>query len=161
MLARPPEVDKDGKATLKIARRHGAPLVFEPLVWRLSGIAVLEEEGRKRRKKEEEEHDPMNDVDVSDSESPSKRIKADGVNRVRYYKNACKKSIVEIEFPEHTPEVAKDGKDVRKIRLYIEDRLKVWLHIDDVPWGVKWMYMQYVVKGDPLAATDSSDPSSP
>ena len=106
--------------------------------------------------KEQEEHDPMDDVDVSDSESPSKKVKSDGGSRMRYHRNDYKKSIVEIEIPEHPPEVAKDGQDVRTIRLYIEDRKKVWLHIDDLSWAIKWMYVQIELKGVPLVAPDSA-----
>ena len=94
---------------------------------------------------EEEGHDH-----TDDTESPRKRIK-DGSGRERG-RGAAWRSIVEIDLPEHHPEVAEDADEVRMIRLFIANRRQVWLHIDDVPWGMKWMYVQFAA-----AASDSSD----
>ena len=101
------------------------------------------------------ERDPMDDVDVSEDESPSKRVKQHDGKRLRYTKTLYKKSIVEVPFPERPPEVAKDVGDVQTIKLYIEDRKKIWLHIDHVPWAVRWMYIQGQLK------SVQADPSSP
>ena len=108
-----------------------------------------------------DERDPMDDVDVSDDESPSKRSKQHDGKRLRYTKVVYKNSIVEVPFPERPPEVAKDVGDVQTIKLYIEDRKKIWLHIDHVPWALRWMYIQIQLKGVPLVDADSAGPSSP
>ena len=110
---------------------------------------------------DEEEHDPMADLEVSDDESPSKRFKQHDGKRTRYSHTAYKRSILQVKLPESPPEVAAAGGGDREIRLYILDRKQLWLHIDDVPWAVKWMYIQVQLKGVPLVDDDSSGPSTP
>ena len=107
-----------------------------------------------------EDYDPMMEVE-QDSEgnaaSPAK-IKSQGKKRMRYYSNSARDSIATFEVPARCPEEDVDCTEVRKIKLYVVDRKVVWLHIDDVAWAVRFLYVQNLLKGVPLVPDDSAGP---
>ena len=110
----------------------------------------------------DDDYDPMNEVD-SEETSAAKygQTRGRGDNkRARYHKNHAKHKLLDIDFPRHPPELVKDGKDKRSVRIYIIDRKQVWLQIDDVPWAMKYLYVQNMLKGVPLVAPDSEGPSA-
>ena len=49
----------------------------------------------------------------------------------------------------------------RTIQLYVVDRKQVWLDIDDVEWALRFLYMQYVLKGVPVVSPDDAGPEAP
>ena len=61
--------------------------------------------------------------------------------------------------PVRSPEEDPDCTEVRQIRLYVVDRKVVWLHIDDVEWAVRYLYVQNLLKGVPLVLDDSAGPN--
>ena len=62
--------------------------------------------------------------------------------------------------PARCPEVAPNYTEVRKIRLYIEDRVQVWLDLADVEWAVRFLYVHNLLKGVLLIPEDSTGPAS-
>ena len=62
--------------------------------------------------------------------------------------------------PARCPEDAPNCTEVRNIRLYIEDRVQVWLDLTDVEWAVRFLYVQNLLKGVPLIPEDSTGPAS-
>ena len=109
----------------------------------------------------DDDYDPMNEVDCEENAADKAgKTRGRGEKRARYYKNHAKHKLLDIDFPRHPPELVKDGKDKRSVRIYIIDRKQVWLQIDDVPWAMKYLYVQNLLKGVPLVAPDSEGPSA-
>ena len=104
-----------------------------------------------------EDYDTMMEVDEDEDDSPSK-IKVQGPKRMRYHMNLAKTSIVTLDVLARSPEEDPDCTEVRQIRLYVVDRKMVWLHIDDVDWAVRYLYVQNLLKGVPLVLDDSPGP---
>ena len=111
------------------------------------------------------EHDPMNDIQCDKTDSICDQsgiaIRGRGAKRCRFYKNVAKKKLVSLDLPTVPPEVIKDSRDKRTIQLWIVDRRQVWLRISDVPWAVKYLFIQALLKGVPLIPPDAVGPSGP
>ena len=109
----------------------------------------------------DDDYDPMNEVDCEETAADKAwQTRGRGEKRARYYKNHAKHKLLNIDFPIRPPELVKDGKDKRSVRMYIMDRRQIWLQIDDVPWAMKYLYVQNLLKGVPLVAPDSEGPSA-
>ena len=63
--------------------------------------------------------------------------------------------------PVRCPEEDPGCRDFREVRLYVKDRNTIWLHIDDVEWAVRFLFMQSHLKGVPLVTDDSPGPCDP
>ena len=107
-----------------------------------------------------EEYDPMMEVEQpeEDTDTTPSKIKRQGQKRMRYLTNPVKDSVVTFAMPVRCPEEDPDCTAVRNIKLYIVDRKTIWLHIDDVEWAVRYLYVQNFLKGVPLVPDDSSGP---
>ena len=107
-----------------------------------------------------EDYDPMAEIDQSGGTAPggTKVTGVQGVERTRYYKNHCKNTVVTVSMPVRCPEEDPKCTDLRKIKLFIEDRKQIWLHLDDPPWAVQYLYVQNMLKGVPLVSPDSAGP---
>ena len=46
----------------------------------------------------------------------------------------------------------------RTIQLYVVDRKQVWLDLDDVEWALRFLHMQFVLKGVPVVSPDDAGP---
>ena len=79
-----------------------------------------------------------------------------GQKRTRYYKNHRCKTVVSFPMLVRCPEEDPDCKDMRKIRMYVEDRKQLWIDLTDVDWCVKYFFVQNHVKGVPLVSDDST-----
>ena len=96
-------------------------------------------------------------------------VEADGGNtgaatsgdakRQRKRKIACLDRTLNVDIRTLPPEVISDCSEKRSIQLYIEERRYVWLRVEDVPWAVKYMYIQNMLKGVPFASDDPRGPS--
>ena len=106
----------------------------------------------------EAEHDPMDDIDDAKQgdETPTR---GGGAKRARYYRNHAKNHVLNLDLPSQPPEVVRDCREKRSIQLWIMDRRQVWLRMSDVPWAVKYLYIQGLLKGVPLVAPESEGPS--
>ena len=109
---------------------------------------------------EDGDYDPMNEVecDVADDQA-AEGTRGRGDKRARYHKNSVKGHILDLDIQKDPPEVFKDCREKRSIQLLIEDRRQVWLRLEDVPWAVKYLYIQHLLKGVPLVAPDSQGPT--
>ena len=63
-----------------------------------------------------------------------------------------------MSMPVRCPEEDPNCKEVRNIRLYIEDRVQIWLDLADVDWAVRFLYVQNLLKGVALIHEDSPGP---
>ena len=106
----------------------------------------------------EAEHDPMDDIDC-EKQGGETATRGRGDKRARYYKNHAKNHVLNLDIPSLPPEVVRDCREKRSIQLWIVDRRQVWLRISDVPWAVKYLYIQSLLKGVPLIAPESEGPS--
>ena len=100
--------------------------------------------------------DPMLDIMADDALVTHVRRRQDG-KRARYVKT-FRQEIVSVIMPERCPEEDDTGTQVRRVRLFIVDRQQIWLHMDDVEWAVKYLYVQNHLKGVPLVDDDSTGP---
>lgn len=110
----------------------------------------------------DEDYDPMMEVeqDGGASQGSPGKIKSHGQTRMRYFRNVARSSIVTFDVPVRCPEEDAERTELRQIKLYIVDRKEVWLHIDDVGWAVRYLYVQNLLKGVPLVPDDSTGPGN-
>ena len=109
---------------------------------------------------QEEDYDPMAEIEQNEEAHAdgTKVAGVQGVKRTRYYKNHVKNTVVTVSMPARCPEQDPNCKDVRKIKLFIEDRKQLWLHINDLPWAIQYLYVQNLLKGVPIVHPDSAGP---
>ena len=81
---------------------------------------------------------------------------ATGSVRARYYHNKARNHIIQVRMPKIAPELAPDSTETVQIKLHIEDRKTVWLHSDNIPWAVEYLFVQNELKGVPVV--DANDP---
>ena len=77
--------------------------------------------------------------------------------RVRY-KTKARAQIIRVEMTELPPEEAPEGSATRVISLYVVDRVQIWLDMEDVPWAIRYLYVQSQLKGVPVVDPDSAGP---
>ena len=113
------------------------------------------------KSKESEYYDPMAEVEQDDRDvQNTRKTRGRGLKRTRYYKNHVSKQVVTLSMPARCPEEDPNCKEVRNIRLYIEDRQHMWLDLADVEWAARFLYVQILLKGVPLIPEDSTGPAS-
>ena len=95
---------------------------------------------------------------ILESESPKDENKprVSGRKHMRY--GGAHEQIFTTLLPERPEEEEGIDQPQRKITLYIEDRITVWLALEDVEWAVRYMFLQYMLKGVPLVSADSTGP---
>ena len=110
-----------------------------------------------------DEYDPMQEIEVDDGTHSRSRGGGgeDPSKRARYQKNQAKNRLVTITAPAVCPEEDPMSTSTRTIQLYVVDRKQVWLDIDDVEWALRFLYMQYVLKGVPVVSPDDAGPEAP
>ena len=105
-----------------------------------------------------DEYDPMQEIEVDDgthSRSRGGQSKA----RVRYPRqNKAKNRLVTVIAPAVSPEEDPMSTSTRTIQLYVVDRKQVWLDLDDVEWALRFLYMQFALKGVPVVSPDDTGP---
>ena len=106
------------------------------------------------------ERDPMDEV-LQDEASSPRGTKHQGQKRMRYYTNHARGTVHTVRMPARCPEEDPGCTDVREVRLYVQDRKTIWLHIDDVEWAVKYLFAQSELKGVPEVDDDSTGPCHP
>ena len=105
-----------------------------------------------------DDYDPMMEVEQDQAGSElSPKIKSQGQKRMRYFRNPARDSIATFDMPVRCPEEDPHCTDVRQIRLYVVDRSMVWLHMDDVEWAMRYLYVQNLLKGVPLVPDGSTE----
>ena len=106
-----------------------------------------------------DEYDPMQEIEVDDG-THSRSRGVQGRARLRYPKqNKAKNRLVTVTVPAVSPEEDPMSTSTRTIQLYVVDRKQVWLDIDDVEWALRFLYMQFVLKGVPVVSPDDAGPS--
>ena len=108
---------------------------------------------------ESEDYDPMAEVEQVDEDAQKNaKTRGRGQKRTRYYKNLVTKKVVSLDMPVRCREEDPNCTEVRKIRVYIEDRKQIWLDLADVEWAARYLYIQNLLKGAPLIPEDSTGP---
>ena len=110
-----------------------------------------------------DDYDPMAEVELTDApaqRSPSKAV-GQGNKRTRYYKNLVVGKIVPLDMPVRCPEEDPQCTELRTIRVYVENRIQLWLDLADVEWAVRYLYVQNLLKGVPLIPDESTGPGWP
>ena len=87
----------------------------------------------------------------------SLKINRQGRKRKRSSRNPARDSIATFDMPVRCPEEDPHCTDVRQIRLYVVDRSVVWLHMNDLEWAMRYLYVQNLLKGVPLVPDDSTE----
>ena len=85
-------------------------------------------------------------------------VGGDPSKRTRYQQNKAKNRLVTVTAPAVSPEEDPRSTSTRTIQLYVVDRKQVWLHIDDVEWALRFLHMQFVLKGVPVVSPDDAGP---
>ena len=108
----------------------------------------------------EAEYDPMNEVDCPQGDANGDVNRhGGGAKRARYKgKNIAKHRFLEVDLAMHPPEIVRNSDAKKSILLFIVDRRQIWLRLSDVPWAVKYLYVQTLMKGIPMVADDSHGP---
>ena len=106
-----------------------------------------------------DEYDPMQEIEVDD-DTHSRSRGGQSKARVRYPReNKAKNRLVTVTVPAVSPEEDPMSTSTRTIQLYVVDRKQVWLDIDDVEWALRFLYMQFVLRGVPVVSPDDTGPS--
>ena len=82
-----------------------------------------------------------------------------GAHRARYFQNHCKGKIMEIEMPAKAPEMYPQCKEVRRVRVYCESCMTVWLSVDDAAWAIEYLRDQLQFKGVPSVDGGDTGPA--
>ena len=108
------------------------------------------------------DYDPMNEVcDVCGDDIKDGNGHGGGVKRARYSKNIAKHRFLEVDMAMHPPEIVRNCTAKKSVLLFIVDRRQIWLRLTDVPWAVKYLYVQSLMKGIPMVADDCQGPGEP
>ena len=81
------------------------------------------------------------------------------MGRNRYYLSNCKGKVLAVSMPERARETGMDGGD-RMVRLYCEDRNKIWLCTKDADWALQYLRDQLSLKGVVRVAPDDRGPGA-
>ena len=142
-------------------KAHGA-LCRTTLISKLHSFVEQACNGELAEEESGEEYDPMQEIEVDDC--PHSRSRGGGEwdrisKRARYTQNAAKNKVVTVTVPAVSPEEDPMSTSTRTIHLYVVDRKQVWLDIDDVEWALRFLHMQFVLKGVPVVSPDDAGPS--
>ena len=85
-------------------------------------------------------------------------VGGDPSKRTRYNQNKAKNRLVTVTVPAVSPEEDPKSTSTRIIQLYVVDRKQLWLDLDDVEWAVRFLYMQFSLKGVPVVSPDDTGP---
>ena len=107
---------------------------------------------------EVDEYDPMQEIEVDDG-THSRSRGVEGRARLRYPKqNKANNRWVTVIVPAVSPEEDPMSTSTRTIQLYVVDRKQVWLDLDDVEWALRFLHMQFVLRGVPVVSPDDTGP---
>ena len=109
-----------------------------------------------------DDYDPMAEVEQTDGAAQrNSKTYGQGNKRTRYYKNLVVGRIVPLDMPVRCPEEDPQCTELRTIRVYVENRIQLWLDLADVEWAVRYLYVQNLLKGVPLIPDESTGPGWP
>ncbi len=107
-----------------------------------------------------DEVDPMNESVLAEQPAGPNTIgvvvAADTMIRARCNSNAAKHSIVTVYVPRDPPEVDPNCTQMRPVKLFINDRKTLWLHVEDVAWAADYLFAQ--TRSTCVPAADDNDP---
>ena len=84
-----------------------------------------------------------------------------GQRRGRRHTTHPQNTVLTVRMPARCPEEDPKCTELREVRLYVKDRDTIFLHIDDVEWAVRYLFVQSELKGVPVVDEDSTGPCHP
>ena len=102
--------------------------------------------------------DPMAQV-AEDEVVVLQNVKKQALSRNRYYRSNCKDKVILVSMPERARETGIDEGD-RMVRLYCEDRRKIWLCTKDADWALLYLHDQLAFQGVPRVAPGDRGPGA-
>ena len=79
----------------------------------------------------------------------------------RWYGSRARNQIVAVSMPAQCPEEDRHCTEYRSVTLHIQARNQIWVSIDDVEWVVRYLWMQYQLRGVHTVADDDVGPQCP
>ena len=76
-----------------------------------------------------------------------------------YLDNKANNRLVTVTVPAVSHEEDPTITTTITIQLYVVGRRQLWLDIDDMEWALRFLRMQFVLKGVPIVSPDDSGPS--
>ena len=109
-----------------------------------------------------EEYDPMTEIGSSSGDTSTGRSigSTETKGRTRYYRNRAKNCIVTVNLASRCKEVDPNCTQMRPVKLFITDRITVWMSIDDVEWAMGYLFKQNQLKGVPLVDDSDAGPGA-
>ena len=101
--------------------------------------------------------DPMAQVAEDDVVRSELVAAKHSYRRSRYFANNVKNKVIEVSMPQRAPETGIDEGE-RMVRLYVENRMKVWLCTEDADWALAYLRDQLANKGVRRVAPDDRGP---
>ena len=101
----------------------------------------------------DEEDDPMNEMTVPSAETLAyyQQRKKNHKRGLHFIKQVC-----QIPMKEWPPEMTPDSPNIdRMVSVYLDGTKKIWLHLDDLPWLIRSVYIEQQLKG--VAVVPSGD----
>ena len=69
--------------------------------------------------------------------------------------------VCRIAMKEWPPEMTPDSPNIeRMVSVYVEGNKKLWLHLDDLPWLIRSLYIEQQVKGVAVVPSDDEGPDA-
>ena len=103
---------------------------------------------------------PMDDILEGAASSP-RVTTPQGQQRGRKRTTHSRNTVLTVRMPVRCPEADPTCTEFREVKLYVRDRDTIFLHIDDVKWAVRSLFMQSELKGVPVVDEDSTGPCHP
>ena len=100
----------------------------------------------------------MHEIEVDDVTRPRSRGERGTSKRARYQQNKANNRLITVTAPAVSPEEDPTSTTTRTIQLYVVDRRQLWLDIDDQEWALRFLHMQFALKGVPVVSPDDSGP---
>ena len=127
------------------------------LIQKLRAVACPEPEPQEEEAQGDVD-DPMDMLDDLDSislfQTPCKKKQPNSTTPVK--RKSPRNRILSVEMPEYEPTANPGRTATRKVRVYLSGNKTTWIHVDDLPWVVKWVADEYRSGG--IVDTDDKDP---
>ena len=120
----------------------GRTTLIHTLREKIEGIATCNDE--EAIAEEERLDDPMEQMEILVAARPRAR------------KRKIKNEARTVRMPEFPPG-ADQGERYKDVRLYIVDKKQMWLHKDDVPWALRYLFMEHSLKIQELHGREAAD----
>ena len=105
------------------------------------------------------QEDPMDALEVELDDRPAVETPK---KKRRNHRKAPLKCALAVDMPNFPPELwhVHRTTERRTVKLYRVDRKQLWLELKDVPWAIRFLYLQNLHQGVPAVSNDDEGPIS-